>query len=463
MDLCNDTKPEGGYTMTGKELVLATFRHEKTDAVPWVPFAGVHAGKLIGADATEVYTDIDILTKALLEAHRLYRPDGQTVMFDLQIEAEALGCELVWAKNTPATVSSHPLGSSKEIPDKTVGPEDGRIPIAMEATRRLKREVGDTTAIYGLFCGPFTLASHLRGTHIFMDFKRDPEYLHKLLDYATRVNIAMADMYAEAGADIIAPVDPLISQISPKIFTQFMHEPYIKLNEHIRKLGRYSSFFVCGDATKNIEVMCETRPDGISVDENLDFVKTKEITDRYNIVLGGSIPLATVMLFGTQQDNMIKVIEELDSVSHHNLIVSPGCDMPYDTPVENTIGCEQAVHQTDQTRTLIKGYEKVDQDIEISLPDYKNLKRPLIEVFTIDSDTCAACTYMFQSAMDAKKKYGEGLDIIEYKASASLENIVRAQKMGVKQLPSIYINGELKFSSIIPGSDALNEAIEAAR
>ncbi len=449
--------------MNGKELIEATFRHEKTDQVPWVPFAGVHAGKLIGEDATKVYSDLETLEKSLLEAHKLYRPDGQPVMFDLQIEAEALGCELMWAKDAPPTVSTHPLDKEKEIPETIPGPGDGRISLALEATKQLVKEVGDSTAIYGLFCGPFTLASHLRGTNIFMDFFQDPDYVHSLLDYTTRVGRQMAKLYAEAGADVLAPVDPLVSQISPKHFTQYLHDPYSKLHDYIRELERFSSFFVCGDATKNIEVMCKTKPDGISVDENLDFAKTKEITDKYNVVLGGSIPLATVMLFGNQQDNMKVVIDELDAVSHHNLVVSPGCDMPYDTPVENTVGCEQAVHQTEQTRTLIEGYEKSDQDVEVDLPDYDSLERPLIEVFTIDSDTCAACTYMFQSALDAKKKYGDGIDVVEYKASASLENIIRAQKMGVEQLPSIYINGKLKFSSIIPSREALNEEIDAER
>ena len=28
----------------GKELLFTVLRHEKTDKVPWVPFAGVHAG-----------------------------------------------------------------------------------------------------------------------------------------------------------------------------------------------------------------------------------------------------------------------------------------------------------------------------------------------------------------------------------------------------------------------------------
>ncbi len=446
--------------MTGKELVLATFRHEQTEKPPWVPFAGVHAGKLIGADATEVYTDQETLDKALLEVHKLYRPDGQTVMFDLQIEAEALGCDLVWAKNTPATVTSHPLEGGTEIPDKIPGPGDGRIDLALQATRNLKKAVGESTALYGLFCGPFTLASHLRGTRIIMDFKKNPDYLDALIEYATDVNIAMARLYAEAGADVLAPVDPLISQISPKHFTAHMDAPYKRLFDEIRKLGKVSSFFVCGDATKNIEVMCKTGPDGISVDENLNLPKTKEVTDQYNVVLGGNIPLASVMLFGNQQDNMKAVFDQLEQVNHHNLIVSPGCDMPYDTPVENCVGCEQAVHQPEQTRQLISGYERADLDIAIELPDYKNLKRPLVEVFTIDSDTCAACTYMYRSAMDAKRKYGEGIDVVEYKASESMENIIRAQKMEIKQLPTIFINGELKWSSIIPSSDALTEEIE---
>ncbi|MFO7849006.1 MAG: uroporphyrinogen decarboxylase family protein [Spirochaetia bacterium] len=449
--------------MNGKELIEATFRHEKTDRVPWVPFAGVHAGKLIGEDATKVYSDLETLNKSLMEANKLYRPDGQPVMFDLQIEAEALGCNLMWAKDAPATVSSHPFDKSKEIPETIPSPEDGRISLALEATKYLVKEVGETTAIYGLFCGPFTLATHLRGTNIFKDFRKDPDYVLSLLDYTTRVAQNMAKLYSEAGAMVLAPVDPLVSQISPKYFAQYLHEPFTRLHSYIRELNRFSSFFVCGDATKNIEVMCKTEPDGISVDENLDFAKTKEITDSYNVVLGGSIPLATVMLFGNQQDNMKVVIDELDSVSHHNLIVSPGCDMPYDTPVENTVGCEQAVHQTEQTRKLVEGYERSTQDMEIELPDYNSLERPLIEVFTIDSDTCAACTYMYQSAMDAKKKYGDGIDVVEYKASASLENILRAQKMGVEQLPSIYINGKLKFSSIIPSREALNKEIDAER
>lgn len=59
-----------------------------------MPFAGVHAGALIGADATQVLTDEELLVKALMEVHKLYKPDGMPIVFDLQLEAEILGCDL---------------------------------------------------------------------------------------------------------------------------------------------------------------------------------------------------------------------------------------------------------------------------------------------------------------------------------------------------------------------------------
>ena len=247
--------------MTGKELIQATYRHEKTERPPWVPYAGIHAAKFKGYTATEILKDADKLVECLMEVHRLYRPDGQPIAFDLQLEAEILGCELIWADDNPPSVTSHPLENTEEIPDKVVGPNDGRIPVVMEAARRMYKAVGDETALYGLFCGPFTLASHLRGTKLFMDMKKNPEQVKKLMAFCVKQGKAMIDMYAEAGCCMIAPVDPLISQISPKHFTAFMSEPYTELFDYIRAKGLQSAFFVCGNAMRNLEVMCQTHPD----------------------------------------------------------------------------------------------------------------------------------------------------------------------------------------------------------
>ena len=135
--------------------------------------------------------------------------------------------------------------------------------------------------------------------------------------------------------------------------------------------------------------------------------------------------------------------------------------MPYEIPVENTIGVAQAALQTDEVREMVKNYTAgADFDLDaVILPDYANLSKPFVEVFTLDSATCAACTYMMGAANEAKAKWGDAIDMIEYKFTLK-ENIARCMKMGVKNLPSIYINGQLKFSSIIPSKEELDNAIK---
>lgn len=445
-----------------KDILFASLRHEKTARPPWVPFAGVHAGVLVKATATELLTNEDVLVSALLEVNKLYKPDGQPVVFDLQLEAEILGCDLIWADDNPPSVASHPLEDTMNIPCECALPteQDGRLPLVLSAMRRMKKEVGETTALYGLICGPFTLASHLRGNNIFMDMYDDDAYVKELLAFCAACCKRISQYYVAAGMDIIAVVDPLVSQISSDHFEEFLSEPYQNIFAYIKELKVFSSFFVCGDATRNIEVMCKTNPDSISVDENVDLKAAKQITDPYNITIGGNIPLTTVMLHGTQQDNMKYVVDLLDQLGDcHNLIISPGCDMPYATPVENAIAVAQGVLQTEDVRTLIEHYTAVKEDIPVELPDYNKLSRPLVEVFTLDSATCAACTYMMSAAEVAKKHFGEAIDLVEYKYTIK-ENIARCVAVGVQKLPCIYINGMLKFSSLIPSKEELQKAIE---
>ncbi|MEG2719357.1 MAG: uroporphyrinogen decarboxylase family protein [Clostridia bacterium] len=451
--------------MTSKETLSNTLRHQKTDALPWVPFAGVHAGKLIGKNAIEVLTDENALFDSLMAVNKLYKPHGQPVIFDLQIEAEILGCELVWAEDSPPSVKTHPLADTMTVPCRCTLPKetDGRIPMVLGVMRRMKNAVGDATLLYGLVCGPFTLASHLRGNDLFMDMYDDEDYVKDLLGYCTECVKRMSEYYIGAGMDVIAVVDPLVSQISSDHFTDFLSEPYTDIFDFLRGKAVFSSFFVCGDASRNVEVMCQTHPDSISVDENINLPAAKKITDRYNIAIGGNIPLTSIMLHGTQQDNMkyvLDLVSELDDT--RNFILAPGCDMPYAVPVENGIAVAQAVLQPAQTREMLKNYVAVEDDIQIELPDYTQLKKPLVEVFTLDSATCAACTYMMGAANVAKEHFGNVIDMIEYKFTVK-ENIARCKKLGVKNLPSIYINGKLCFSSIIPNKDELQRAIEAVQ
>jgi uroporphyrinogen decarboxylase len=138
--------------------------------------------------------------------------------------------------------------------------------------------------------------------------------------------------------------------------------------------------------------------------------------------------------------------------------------MPYGTPRENTIACAQAVKHPDSARKLIENYESSFDDVCVDIPDYANSDKVIVELFLLDPDQCAACTYMLKSVEDAHAEAGDK-DEWEYRVYKYFikEDIARTRKMGIANLPTICIAGEQKYISIIPSRDELMEAISQAK
>jgi hypothetical protein len=81
-----------------------------------------------------------------------------------------------------------------------------------------------------------------------------------------------------------------------------------------------------------------------------------------------------------------------------------------------------------------------------------------IDVLTLDSVQCAACGYMMESIAALPK---EIQDIIEYKewSIKNKEGIGKFIEMKGKVLPTIAIQGDLIFESIIPQYEELIDAM----
>ncbi len=342
-----------------KENLFKVLRHEEAERVPWVPVPGVHAGALKGYSAYEVSTDADKLYESMMEVRRLYQPDGMPAVFDLQLEAEILGCELGWTANYPATVMKGAYADRDDIPtdDMIPGKDSGRIPVVLDAMERMKQSVGDSTALYGVVTGPFMLAFLLRGMGIFMDMGREKEKTDRLFDFCAKTAAAMAGYYIDAGMDVIAIADPMLFKISPRSIEKQLKGPLTRIVDYIRERGAFSSFYIAGTANKQIRTLCEMRPDMIHIDSSADLPAAKLITDEYNIVLEGNIPQATTMLHGSAEDNRKAVIDIYDSVpDKSNFILSHGYDMPYEVPVENAVAvAEAALHIEETRRRLLQG------------------------------------------------------------------------------------------------------------
>lgn len=447
--------------MKGIELIKAAMNRQEVERTPWVPFVGAHAGQLLGLDATTYFKSEQHIIDGAEEAIKRYNPDGIPVTFDLQIEAEVLGCDIKWSADNPPAVVSHPLA------DGTLKLEDlkvpcrckGRIATVMNATTKIK-EAHPDIALYGLITGPFTLALHLMGTDIFMKLFEDPEYVGKVMDYCTKVGKAMSDYYIEAGCDVVAVVDPMVSQIDPMSFEMFV-SPYCKeVFSHIRECGALSSFFVCGNATQNIEEMCKCGPDNISIDENIPLDFLKEQCDKYEISFGGNMKLTSVLLIGTPEDSKFEALECMDIGGKKGFILAPGCDLPMATPPENLEAVAEIVHDTYQQDVLrTKGKTATEVDL-LDLENYFTNDKVKIDVITLDSEGCAPCQYMMQAVELAVEEIGvDNIEYVEHKIK-NQEGIQMMMSLGVRNLPTICIDGNIEFISIIPPKTELVKCIK---
>ncbi len=446
---------------SGRQLVLDALACKPVPRTPWVPFVGCHGGKMLGLSAEDYLKSPSKVVEALVLAQKTYKADGLPVVFDLQIEAEILGCTLHWAKDVPPSVVSHPLTSAGLDTLPAFGLDKGRMPQALQATALVRTALLDT-AIYGLICGPFTLASHLIGSDIFVQMFDDPERIHSILDYCTTVAITCSQAYLAAGADIVAVVDPMTSQVSPKHFKTFI-TPYLnRVFDAIRAKGGKSSLFVCGDATRNLPNMVDTTCDNLSIDENIALPKLRDLAVAKGKSFGGNMKLTVVMLLGKPGDVKLDAIRCLDEAGDaKGFILAPGCDLPYDTPVANLEAVAPMLdpYLREIARTTAKGTLEVTVP---TLPDYAGQKDVVtVDVITLDSAGCAPCQYMMNAAHAAVTQFGAKVRVIEHKVK-NHAGIGMMCALQVANIPTICIDGQIRFISIIPDGPTISAAVKDA-
>lgn len=448
-----------------KDLVLKALRFEEAERVPWVPFTGVHAAKLIDLDAETFLRSPENIVAGVKAAAERYLADGVCSVFDLQIEAEALGCGLKWSKNNPPAVREHVLETKNiaELPEFTK--DLGRIADALTATQMLKKEIGDNVAVFGLICGPFTLALHLAGGNFLTDMIEFPDKAKAVLDFCAEVAKKMSLWYLEAGADVVAIVDPMTSQISPRHFKKYVTATVAPAIEAVKEAGGLVTLFCCGDATKNIELMMQCAPNGIAFDEQVSIPMCRELADQYKVAIEGNIHLTTTLLFGNPVECVNEVKQCIADGGTRGYILSPGCDLPFDTPFYNleAVGKYAAEGEEPAETSGFLSLEDALRACDPAAEGFEDVEivpgKLFVEVVTLDSEGCAPCQYMMEALFRVRGRYGDKLtyreDLIK-----SLGAIKRVQQLGCKNLPSMLINNELVFDNIVPTDEELIKELD---
>ncbi|UCD09802.1 MAG: hypothetical protein JSU79_03940 [Dehalococcoidales bacterium] len=189
-----------------RELVKGFFEGKPIERPPFLPWVCSFAAKLEQVPVQSMLSDPGVLSRALSNAHKLFGYDVILNHFDTSLEAEALGCGIEWNDNNwPSVVTGHPLEDGTDFYDlDTEGIQNnGRIPVIIEATKRLILTKGKDVPVAAMITGPFTLAKHLKGKEFTRQIESEDYEALDLVEDAGSICLKLCRVYCELGVDII--------------------------------------------------------------------------------------------------------------------------------------------------------------------------------------------------------------------------------------------------------------------
>jgi uroporphyrinogen decarboxylase len=329
-------------TYTGNQRVSAAFKKTfsekdpELDRIPAYIFSGACNAQLIGVSIKEFLQDPIVFSKAQVAAYERYKPDIMLMMWDLNLELEAMGNELRYPEDSMTVITNEILNekgklSTLQVPDPK---KVGRLPAYLEACIETKKHVTDSP-VSGIIAGPWTIAVGLRGAlNILRDSVNDPDFIHELMEITSQTTIKFTEALSEIGVGVGYSEAPASCDlISPKMYREFVFPYHKKIVDHFKAIKVGVGLHVCGNANPILDDLVSTGVSNISVDSGTDLANAAKAA-RGKAVLIGNVP--TDMFLAESKTDMKKSVEEcLAKISDDSgYLLAPGCEVPTIAPPE---------------------------------------------------------------------------------------------------------------------------------
>ena len=204
--------------------------------------------------------------------------------------------------------------------------------------------------------------------------------------------------------------------------------------------------------------MCKCKPDNISIDENIPLDYVRDTALAHQVSFGGNMRLTVVLLMGTKEESQREALECMDTGGKKGFILAPGCDLPMDTPLENLKAVTQVVHDEMLQGRIRASAAPVANVEKLDLTNHWRKDKVVVDVITLDSSSCAPCQYMVDAVARAAEPFGDKVIYKEHRIKEK-EGVQMMASLGVKNLPTIVIDGNIEFISQIPPVSKIGEKI----
>ena len=300
---------------------------------PVVPLMGFPGARFTKTTIKQNLENSEVHFQSLNSLYKRLHPDAMITMMDLSLEAEAIGLNILKPDDASYTVKEHPVQTFEDIqklkiPDPL---QDGRMPIWIDVIKKMKESFDCPVMAY--IVGPYTLAGLLTGaTNVVKGVMKNPEFIHELLKYCSRVITVFGNAMANAGADALIMLEPTATVLSPTQFNAFSGQ-YVA--EVFKEWDIPAVLHICGDTAVLIPEMIKTGCIGISVDYMVNMADIIEVLPANKYLIGNIDPV-NIIAFASKEELAVEVNKLLkDMEGKKNFILSSGCDLPPETKIEN--------------------------------------------------------------------------------------------------------------------------------
>jgi uroporphyrinogen-III decarboxylase len=322
--------------ISSRELVRALLASRPVPHHPFIPFLASAAAGYMQVPVQRMYSDPTTLANSLQACQRLFRHDGVVVLYDTTLEAEACGCSIEWPEGRPPAIASPIGGSATDLAalDSSGIESRGRVPVVLEAARRLKDTIGRDVALLGAVTGPTTFARHLTGRSWDTIPGESTEALVRLWE---KIALALARAYGEMLLDAVVVIDHGLGSSGPD------SAPVIR--DTVKTLSNLARFYdvpviIHAGAVdeRALSHLSELDVEGFSVAYQPDQAPRPESSLR---VLG--LGVAAAALTGSSEDAARSVREMASRDNGPCFFVTSEAEVPPETPAANLHSIVQAL------------------------------------------------------------------------------------------------------------------------
>jgi uroporphyrinogen decarboxylase len=339
------------------ERLRRTLARQPVDRVPVGPYLANWTATLAGLPLSTYCTDGRRMAEVQLAA---WERVGQDIIFpdaDNYYLAEGFGCVTRLEPDNFPSLERPALERPEQAFDLEVpDPErDGRMPVYLEATRRIAQQAGGEAAIRVPGTGPFAVAAYLLGVQEFLMtiglIEHDVDLTHAaaiehMLDLAAAAVTRFGLAQLRAGANLLQCGDSLASasMISPRTFRRFVLPRHQRIFAAWKAAGAMTVLHVCGNNTPLLELLAETGADIVAIDSAVDLAVAKaRIGDRVTLI-GNLDPVQVVMQGSPEQVEAAARACLAAASPGGGYVLGTGCEVPPGSPLENVRAIIRAAH-----------------------------------------------------------------------------------------------------------------------